>query len=76
MVASPPLGTGVLVANHEKEVSKLSRLGSGSGSRIPNCCSLRLHRAAILGDKYGNGPLSSGTICFPRGRSGCAVRFD
>lgn len=31
---------------------------------------------AILGDKYGNGPLSSGTISFQRGRSGCAVRFD
>lgn len=31
---------------------------------------------AILGDEYGNGPHSSGTISFQRGRSGSAVRFD
>lgn len=31
---------------------------------------------AILGDKYGNGPLSTGTVSVRRGRSGCAVRFD
>lgn len=31
---------------------------------------------AILGDEYGNGLHSSGTIAFQRGRSGSAVRFD
>lgn len=31
---------------------------------------------AILGDEYGNGPRSCGTISFQRGRSGSAVRFD
>lgn len=29
-----------------------------------------------LGDEYGNGPRSTGTIAFQRGRSGSAVRFD
>lgn len=70
MVASQPLGTGGLVANHEKkEVSKL-------GKRVKNSKLLLSAFGAILGDKYGNGPLSSGTISFQRGRSGCAVRFD
>lgn len=40
-------------------------------SSLPLCI-----QQAILGDEYGNGPHSSGTISFQRGRSGSAVRFD
>lgn len=37
-------------------------------SSLPLCI-----QHAILGDEYGNGPHSSGTISFQRGRSGSAV---
>ena len=62
----------------KKEVCKLSRMELEKAvkkvilySSLPLCI-----QQAILGDEYGNGPHSSGTLSFQRGRSGSAVRFD
>ena len=71
-----------LVANKQLKKKKKESLQSLDGIRkavkkvilhssLPLCI-----QQAILGDEYGNGPHSSGTISFQRGRSGSAVRFD
>lgn len=66
------------INNSKKEVCKAFRDGIRKAvkkvilhSSLPLCI-----QQAILGDEYGNGPHSSGTISFQRGRSGSAVRFD
>lgn len=63
MVASQPPGTGVLVANRAKFPSFPGwdwKAGQECHVAVLWVCT----QQAILGDKYGNGPLSSGTISF------------
>lgn len=73
MVASQPPETGRLVANHYKKFPSFPGWDRKVGQvALPWVCI----QQAILGDKYGNGPFSTGTVSFRRGRSGCAVRFD
>lgn len=76
MVASQPLGTVVLVANHEKKFPSFPGWDWKAGQEFQIAGLCVCIQQAILGDKYGNGPFSSGTICFQRRRSGCAVGFD
>lgn len=68
----------LLQTNNEREVCKPSQMKL---ERRPTkshrlLSPLLCIQEAILGDEYGNGPHSGGTISFQRGRSGSAVRFD
>ena len=66
LVTNKPLKKEAFTDGKRKVVKKVILLSS-----LPLCI-----QQAILGDEYGNGPHSCGTISFQRGRSGSAVRFD
>lgn len=76
MVASQTPGTGRLVANHDNKFPSFPGWARKAGQE----CQVALRgvciQQAVLGDKYGNGSLSTGTWSFWRGRSGCAGRFN
>lgn len=69
MVASQP-GTGRLVANHYKKFPSFPGWDRKAGQECQVALPWVCIQQAILGDKYGNGPLSTGTFSFQRGRSG------